>query len=195
MEIVQAIPEDSKNIALIHYNNFKNAFLCDLGLNFLKLLYKWLITSDNGFGFIIKDNGCICGFITGVYDSSSIISLFIKKNFLKVFPILITACLKKPKNITKIFETIFYIKKSDINIKAELLSIAIENNKRGKGISKILFSHFAEYLKKQGINSFKITVDKENIVANNFYIKCGCELIKTYKIYGKFSNVYSFIIK
>ena len=114
MEIVQALPEDSENIAIIHYNNFKNAFLCDLGLNFLKLLYSWILISDKGFGYIIKDNGHTYGFVIGVYDSSQVISSFIKRNFFKALPTLISGCLKKPNNIKRIIETLFYTKKSSI---------------------------------------------------------------------------------
>lgn len=190
MEIFQAQPNDSENIAIIHYNNFKNAFLCDLGINFLILLYNWILSSNSGFGFIVKNDNKIIGFVSGVYNSSGIISSFIKKNFLKAAPLLVLNCFKKPKNLKRIFETIFYPKKSDIDIKAELLSIAVDDNYRGKGYSQELFRYFKEYLEKQDITVFKITVDKDNVAANKFYINRGCKLVNTYQIYCKYSNIY-----
>ena len=195
MKVVQAILDDADNIARIHYNNFKNAFLCSLGLDFLKLLYNWILKANEGFGYIIKDNKNAYGFITGVYDSSGLISLFIKKNFNKAMPILVLGCIRKPKNIEKMFETVLYSKKSDVNIKAELLSIAIEKSLREKGYGNKLFSCFIRNLKRKGIKIFKITVNRNNITANKFYIKCGCELVGTYKMYGKFSNIYKYEIK
>ena len=195
MTILPAKPNDAEKIAAIHYDNFKNAFLCDLGLSFLRLLYRWILTFNKGFGYIIKDEDNIFGFVTGVYDSSNLISLFIKKNFFKVLSILILNFIKKPNNIKKVFETIIYSKKSDIDIKAELISIAIENKYRGKGYSDSLFFHFIEHLKPEKINIFKITVDKDNLAANKFYLKCGCEFVKSYKMYGKISNIYKYKIK
>lgn len=196
MKITQTSSKDPQYIAKIHVENFKNAFLCDLGFSFLKLLYDWILRLDKGFGYVIKDNNNeIIGFITGVYDSSNLVSSFIKNNFLKTMPILILNFIKKPKNIKKVFETVFYSKKSDINIKAELLSIAIEKNFRSKGHSQELFSYFIDHLKKRNIKIFKITVDKDNLAANKFYIKIGCKLVKSYKMYGKFSNIYRYEIK
>lgn len=195
MTILPAKPNDAEKIAAIHYNNFKNAFLCDLGFSFLKLLYSWMLTFNKGFGYIIKDKDNTFGFVTGVYDSSNLISSFIKKNFFRALPILILNFIKKPNNIKKVFETIIYSKKSEIGIKAELISIAVENKYRGKGYSASLFSHFTEHLKAEKINIYKITVDKDNLAANRFYLKCGCEFVKSYKMYGKISNIYKYKIK
>lgn len=101
-------------IAEIHYQNFQNAFLCDLGLPFLKLLYKWILSFNKGFGYVIKKENKILGFVTGIYDSSNLISIFVKKNFLKILPILISNYIRKPKNIFKTLETIIYSKKSEV---------------------------------------------------------------------------------
>lgn len=195
MTILPAKPNDAERIAAIHYDNFKNAFLCDLGSSFLRLLYHWMLTFDEGFGYIIKDEDNIFGFVTGVYDSSNLISSFIKKNFFRVLPTLILNFIKKPNNIKKVFETIIYSKKSEIGIKAELISIAVENKYRGKGYSALLFSHFIEHLRAKKINIYKITVDKDNLAANKFYLKCECEFVKSYKMYGKISNIYKYKIK
>jgi ribosomal protein S18 acetylase RimI-like enzyme len=196
MKIYEAVPEDSENIAEIHFNNFKNAFLCDLGIDFLKLLYKWILSFNNGFGYVVKDaDANISGFVTGLYDSSTLIKSFIRNNLIKTTPLLFAALFKKHRNIKNIFETVFYSKKTEVNIKAELLSIAVEDSIKNKGCGKELFIMFMARLKSNHINICKIIVDKDNTIANNFYIKCGCELVKSYKMYGKITNIYKYIIK
>lgn len=192
MEVSLLSAKDSKIIAKIHYNNFKNSFLCDLGLDFLNHLYYWVLSLNKGFGYSIKVDNSIIGFITGVYDSSDIISLFVKKNFLSVLPIILKSCLKKPKNLKRIIETLFYAGKTNIDIKAELLSIAIKHTYRHKGFGQLLFGRFIEHLHEKKIDSFKITVDHDNKRANQFYSNLGCRLKKSYVMFGKVFNIYSF---
>jgi len=151
MKILSAKPANAKEMARIHCHNYKNAFLCDLGRRFLEAIYHWMLTSKKFLIFVVKDDGKIRGFISGAYDSSGMLSSFLIQEWSKIFFPLAWAAIKEPVNIVKIFETLFYSSKSDIGIKPELLSVAVEKDLRGTGVVEQLLTMFIKTLKRRGI--------------------------------------------
>ena len=65
----------------------------------------------------------------------------------------------------------------------ELLSIAVDIAKRGRGYAKLLMEHCHKELRVQGIKSFFLEVKESNIAAISLYKKLGYEKIAERKEY------------
>jgi len=66
---------------------------------------------------------------------------------------------------------------------AELLSIAVQKESRGKGISKLLIKDLINYSKFNGIEKIFLEVKENNIVAKSLYEKFGFKKISQRKNY------------
>ena len=98
--------------------------------------------------------------------------------------------------LKKIFETLKYSKKNEINIllpKAELLSIAVKEDYQRKGVAKQLFKALVNEFHKMGINEFRIVVGSSLFKAKNFYQKMGCIKVGEFELHkGEKSEIYVF---
>jgi ribosomal protein S18 acetylase RimI-like enzyme len=72
-----------------------------------------------------------------------------------------------------------------------LISIAVYNDYKGKGIASDLMKEFFDEMSKRGIESVKVTVGADNIRANEYYKKWGFEKKLEMEVHkGIKSNVY-----
>ncbi|WP_297888154.1 GNAT family N-acetyltransferase [Sulfurihydrogenibium sp.] len=190
--------EDIKNVAQLHKLYISSGFISSLGNKFLVTLYDYISKSDNSFCIVAKYNENIIGFISGTQSISELYKGFFKEKFLEasftLFPQIF-----KPKNFFKLIETILYPKKKSIIPSvpdAELLSIVVDKNFQGKGISSLLFNTLVEEFKKRKIYSFKIVVGSNLTKAIRFYEKMGCKKIAEIEIHkGEKSYIYVYNIK
>ncbi len=179
-------------IARLHFENFKDAFFCELGLNFLRVLYKQIIESPLNVGYVYEENSKVLGFITGSKNTNRFFYEAISKKFyVFILPVLL-GIIKSPKIIFKVFQTFFYPEKNRVKEKAELVSIAVDKEQRGKNIGEKLFHSLLGHFRENKIASFKVVVDKHNIAANNFYQKMGFRHKYDFPIYGKKMNLYTY---
>jgi len=170
MIIELAKKEDCFEIAKIHLKQIGKGFLNQLGIEFLKVFYEEIANSRNTFLIVAKENDNIIGFISGCFDLKKFYKSFIKKNFFKIFFILV----KKIFIIKKAFETAKYSKKEKSNLpKAELLSIAVLPRFQGQGVSQKLLEEFILKMKEKNVKKFKVLVGQELKRANKFYQKKG----------------------
>ena len=77
-----------------------------------------------------------------------------------------------------------------MKIKAELLVIAVEAKSRSKSIGSVLVEKLNNEFKKQGVLEYKVTAHKEMNKSNNFYLKNGMRLLKTFNLYNIPWNIY-----
>ena len=96
------------------------------------------------------------------------------------------------QNVKKIWANLFYPKKmKQMDLPdAELLSIIVTPEGRGKGIAKKLTEAGFEECRKRGIEKIKVLVAADNEPANNLYMKCGFEFHSQIKSHGVISNIY-----
>lgn len=82
-------------------------------------------------------------------------------------------------------------KKFKVTTNSELISIAVKQELRGKGIAKILYKSLVDFLKEKNINVFKIMVGSNLKEANKFYEKMGAKKILEVEIHkGSKSYLY-----
>lgn len=180
-----------KQIAEMHYNQIKTGFLNNLGFEFLELLYRYIDEHEKSFIIYKIKNERVIGFISGTEDTDKLYSGFKRKYFLRIIWIIFKRLCLKPSIVKGISETMNYNKKTVLLPKAELISIAVDNNYKGKGIASDLMKEFFNEMKKRGIESVKVTVGADNIRANEYYKKWGFEKILEIEVHkGIRSNVY-----
>lgn len=73
---------------------------------------------------------------------------------------------------------------------AELLSIVIAEEGRGKGLAKQLIEKGLKECTNRGIDKIKVLVGADNKPANELYQKCGFELVGQIENHGVLSNIY-----
>lgn len=166
------------------------SFITDLGFDFMFNFYKTMLELNLGFLVVATDDNGFLGFILATEKSTSLFKSILKK-FNVFIPILLKNILKNPTIIGKILETLFYSKNENSNIDAELVVIAVNKNKRSKGVGKLLIDKLTEVFRKKRISDYKVTVHKEMDKSNNFYLKNGFELTNTFKMYRVEWNLYT----
>ncbi len=190
-EVIHENNEDFlKQAADLHYEALSyRSFITNFGQKFLYQLYKWILADRLGFFVFAKKDSEVKAFVLGCTDSTKLMSIIFKR-FWIFAKLIISVVFKNPTLIVKILETIFYIRKEKGEAKAELLVIIVEKESRSKGIGSILLEKLNNEFAKQGILEYKVTVHKEMDKSNNFYLKNGMRLLKTFKLYNVPWNIY-----
>ena len=178
-------------IAELHIDNIPTGFISSLGLDFVTTAYRAIEKDQQSFGFAALEGDKLLGFISfsnnlrGLYRVAALEmgtkfgSVLLKKLF-------------SFSMIKKIMDDVFYPFKADkLNLpKAELLSIVVVPESRGKGIAGRLVEAGLNLCKTRGIDRVKVLVAAENEPANKLYQKYGFEFkIKIYN-HGIRSNIY-----
>jgi ribosomal protein S18 acetylase RimI-like enzyme len=182
---------DVDQISRLHQNYMEKGFLSSLGTKFLGKLYEAMIKSKIAFCIVACDESRIVGFVSGTKNTGHFYKEFIRKYYLSVLMLLLPKVINL-KNLQKMFETLFYPVKQEYSLPdAELLSIVVDEDYRGKGIGKDLFKKFLEEINSLSINKFKVVVGEELSTACRFYESVGCVLHSEIEVHrGKKSRVY-----
>jgi len=186
---------DCRGVAKIHKECLAKSFLATLGEKFLILLYKTLVEYKKGILLVAEDDGKIIGFVSATTNTSGFYRYFLKKNFIKASFLLLPKAISL-NTLKKIFETLKYSKKNEINIllpKAELLSIAVKEDYQRKGVAQHLFKALVNEFHKKGIKEFRIVVGSKLFKAKKFYQKMGCVKLGEFELHkGEKSEIYVF---
>lgn len=174
--------EDSRylnEIVELHINAFRSVLSGQIGRFFLRIFYTKVLTKGFVYGKITDDK--LAGFISGIVDDGSFYD--IKYYFcagLGVF-----THIYSPAVIKSLFR---HIKRQlvfrNIHIKSELLSIAVRDDMRGRGIGtslvKALENHFAE----RQVSVYKVYTDMLYSTGSQLYEKLGFKLSREVNLFG-----------
>jgi len=178
-------------IAKIHYDTLSyRSFITCFGRQFLYELYNGILVDRLGFFILARIENNVNGFILGCTDSTKLMSIIFKRPF-SYLRLILPKVIKKPALIIKLVETLLYSWKEGVAIKPELLVIAVDSKSRACGVGSKMLCKLNDEFKKRGIFEYKVTVHKVMDKSNNFYIKNGMELIKTFHFYGVDWNIYA----
>ncbi len=188
-----------EQVAGLHSAFLKTGFLSKLGKNFLINLYEAIARSENSFLIVFVEKEKVIGFISGTENLNLFYKYFFKTYFFNIIVSLLPVIFSFNK-LKKVIEIICYIKgkdREDVKLPdAELLSIVVEQNSRGKNIGEKLFITLLEEFKKRNIKEFKIIVGSELKHAKKFYEKLGAEQIGEIELHkGADSIIYIFKVE
>lgn len=183
--------EHAPQLARLHIEELKKGFISSLGIEFVAALYEAIAEDKNSFGFVAVENEKVLGFVTFSTNLSKLYKhVVLKKGFKFAF---VLACKTFSRKASKgVWNNLFYpskMKMMDLP-DAELLSIVIAPQGRGKGIAKQLVGASFEECRERCIDKVKALVAVQNEMANKFYLKCGFELVAQIENHGILNNIY-----
>jgi glycosyltransferase involved in cell wall biosynthesis/ribosomal protein S18 acetylase RimI-like enzyme len=178
-------------IAELHIKNIPTGFISSLGKDFVTTVYRAIEKDQQSFGFVAMQNDKLLGFISFSNDLRGLYKVAV----LEMGPKFGRALFKKLfsfKVIKKIIGDVLYpFKANKLKLpNAELLSIIVVPDARGKGIAGRLVEAGLNLCKMRGIDSVKVLVAAENEPANKLYQKYGFEFRTKIDSHGVLSNVY-----
>jgi ribosomal protein S18 acetylase RimI-like enzyme len=177
--------------AVLHIQGIPTGFISSLGQEFVAALYEVIAEDKNSFGFVAIEDEKVLGFVAFSTNLPKLYKyVILKKGFKLSF--IIAKKMMSVQTIKKIWANLFYpqkMKEMDLP-DAELLSIAIAPDGRGRGIAKQLVDAGFEECRKRHIEKVKVLVAADNEAANKLYKKCGFELNTQINSHGVRSNIY-----
>ncbi|MBN2295735.1 MAG: GNAT family N-acetyltransferase [Pirellulales bacterium] len=192
--IVPLNEEHAVVAAKLHQNGIETGFLSSLGQSFLKQLYIAIPLCDCGFGYAWQEpDGEILGFIACAESTGRLYKQALRRRGIwMAMPLM--RYLLHPSVLRRMWHTWRYPSQVGEDLPAaEVLSIAVSSEARGKGVGKALMQAALAEFAQRGINKVKVAVWEGNEAANSFYKRCGFELALPHKHHGLPMNIYTII--
>lgn len=180
-----------RDVARLHIEGIATGFISSLGLGFVTALYEVVAEDMGSFGFVAVEDRKILGFAAFTTHLSKLYKQVILAKGLK-FAFVIAPKMLSARTVKKAFENLFYpskMKKMDLP-DAELLSIVVASEGRGKGLARQLVETGLNECRKRGIAQVKVLVAEYNKPANALYQKTGFERVCQIDSHGISSNIY-----
>ncbi|MFA6174998.1 MAG: GNAT family N-acetyltransferase [Phycisphaerae bacterium] len=182
---------NASQVARLHIKGIPTGFISSLGQEFVSALYEAIAEDKNSFGFVAVEDDKVLGFVAFSINLSRLYKyVALKKGFR--FAFVLANRMLSLRVIKKVWDNLFYpakMKKMDLP-DAELLSIAVAPEGRGRGIAKQLVDAGFEECRKRKIEKVKVLVAADNEVANKLYKKCGFEFKIQIDSHSVSSNIY-----
>ena len=189
-----AVESDMKAVARLHEACFRGTFIASLGEALIADYYREFLQEGGPFVLAFEDEKLV-GLCMGYYAGSGARNAFVSKNKGRLARRLLALCLSLNKvAIKKCFGYVFSRKKaaSAPRAEADLLSICVLDEYRGKKVSRRLLEEFEQRVSAAGKKDVTLSVYKSNGRAIAFYKKMGysvCEKgIDEYKMYKSLSE-------
>lgn len=185
------VKRDAAGVALLHKEGIHTGFLSNLGVRFLRQLYAAIPSCPSGFGLVWEGPaGRVLGFIACAESTGRVYKqAMLRRGLLMMLSII--RYLFRPSVIRRLMETWRYPAEVGPDLPpAEVLSIVVSQEMKGKGIGRALIETAAKEFSRRNIRRIKVAVGADNEGGNAFYRRCGFELALTREHHGRSMNVY-----
>jgi ribosomal protein S18 acetylase RimI-like enzyme len=185
-------PKYSFQVAALHIQGIPTGFISSLGPSFVAALYDAIAEDPNSFGFAAVEGDRVLGFVAFTTNLSKLYRYVALKKGLK-FALVLIRRMCSIEALKKVWDNVLYpskMKKMDLP-DAELLSIAVAPEGRGKGIAQQLVDAGMEECRKRRIEKVKVLVADFNKPANKLYQKTGFQRVCQITSHGVLSNIYT----
>ena len=169
-------------LSKLHMAAFPDFFLTQLGLPFLKTLYKGYMEDENSGIIVAEVNGKLAGFIAYSNEYSRFYKGLLKRHLIRFAFCSLLAVIHHPsfcKRLLGAFTKSNEVKKEEAYV--ELASICVNPKAEGRGIGSKLID------KLKGLTDFTMyeyinleTDACDNDAVNKFYMKNGFQLARNY---------------
>ena len=188
-----AVDSDMKAVARLHEACFRGTFIASLGEALIADYYREFLQDGGPFVLAFEEEKLV-GLCMGYYAGSGARNAFVSKNKGRLARRLLALCLSLNKvAIKKCFGYVFSRKKAAgaPRAEADLLSICVLDEYRGKKVSRRLLEEFEQRVSAAGKKDVTLSVYKSNGRAIAFYKKMGYSVCEKgtdeYKMYKSLS--------
>lgn len=184
--------ERYRQVARLHIRCLDQSFLATLGAGFLTLMYEAIDQADETCLLVEEDNGQVQGFITGGTGMGPIYRRMLRQPVR--LGLALAPAMLHPSKVRRVFETLRYASRDDALgalPKAELLSLAVAPEWRGKAVADRLYLRLVDDFRGRNVEAFRITVGAALAPAHRFYQRMGAILHGEIEVHGgEVSSVY-----
>ncbi len=187
MMAIRAVNKKEKNIikqvVSIHLDAFKGFFLTFMGKGFLRQMYRaYCYHNKSRLLVALNEDGKVTGFLAYSTDVSELYKFMIKKRLIQFAWYSLGAFFRKPKIFIKLIRA--FLKPSESKREenyVKLTSIGVASSTMSKGVGRALIAEMKKQIDFSKYEYISLETDAEgNNIANNFYLKNGFVLTKTY---------------
>ncbi|HQQ63008.1 MAG TPA: GNAT family N-acetyltransferase [Pseudomonadales bacterium] len=177
----------------IHAANINQGFLATLGSGFLALLYQAIDEAPDSTLIVAQENDDVVGFVAGGTGMGAIYRQLLRRPLALLVALL--PALLNPARLWRIIEILRYSGGDNDGLAnmpcAELLSIAVDPQFRGKGHAEQLYLQLVEYFTGRGEKAFRIVVGEVLLPAHKFYRRMGAVPVAEMEVHkGASSTIY-----
>lgn len=180
VQISKAQRDDSAAIADLHRRHIPWGLLSHLGGDVVAAFYQTLIQTPCGFVLVAEQDGRMIGFASGVTAWRRFYLEFLRRNAGTAFRVLLRRL--HAGRWRRVLEATRYAASPKLP-SAELVSIAVDPDARGRGIAQELVRCVLEEFGARGIRAVRVTTDGSNVRAGGLYEKMGFSLLSEAEIH------------
>ncbi|HOF18942.1 MAG TPA: GNAT family N-acetyltransferase [Phycisphaerae bacterium] len=186
----------ARQAAHLHREGIGTGFLSSLGEAFLRQLYSAIPSCPSAFGYVWQEpDGEVLGFIACAQSVGRMYKQALWRRGVWM-ALILARFVVRPGIVRRIWHTLRYPSQVGDDLpSAEVLSIAVSEKARGKGVGKALMQAALAEFARRSIARVKVAVWSENETANQFYLRCGFRLAITREHHGLPMNVYVIDVK
>jgi glycosyltransferase involved in cell wall biosynthesis/ribosomal protein S18 acetylase RimI-like enzyme len=162
--IRRAAASDVPALARLHGDVLPESFMARLGTRFLRRFYAALLSDPNAVVLVADAAGAVVGFATGSASLSSFARRFYVRNALRTAPALL-----RGGALRRAFESARYARKHDAWPDAELVSLAVSPDARGRGVGRLLTAGIVAALGELGAREVKVFTAETNDAATGLF--------------------------
>lgn len=163
---------DAAALAHMHMAGIDSGFLPTLGRRFMSRLYEAMIEWPDSVVIVAERGDVPVGYVAGVVDTESFFSHFYRRHGVQAVWAALPA-LVRPSVLRRAWETARYSDSQGDFADAELLSMAVDESARRRGIASRLGAAFLAAMADRGIGEVKVVVGASNDAAIAAYRKMG----------------------
>lgn len=190
IQIVKAKSEHFPDVAKLHASGIAEGFLSTLGTRFLSVLYRGIARADGSGVLVAVENGQVLGFISYTRDVKICYNQVLKTQWFNLTLAMLPNAFN-PTIYKKVYETLLYPLQRHENSPesvvsgAELLSMSVDENTRGKGIGKLLVAAVDEEMSRMNADGYYVVTHSIDQRSNGFYANCGFVKVSEFMNHGK----------
>jgi glycosyltransferase involved in cell wall biosynthesis/ribosomal protein S18 acetylase RimI-like enzyme len=186
----RATSADAGALAALHRDGLPDAFLPLLGDRFLRALYRALADDPGAVALVAEEDGRAVGFAAGVPSVAGFYRSFLARHGVPAAVAAAPRLVRKDVRI-RLRETARYPRAAGDLPQAELLSIAVAPQARGRSIGRALARGVVDGLAAMGVGEVKVVVAADNAAGNGLYAALGFRRAATFDLHpGVASNVW-----
>jgi ribosomal protein S18 acetylase RimI-like enzyme len=176
---------DAEACASLHSKEIATGFLSALGPAFLRRLYRRVAACEGSFLLIAQDEGGTAGFLAGSVAVGRLYRTFLIRDSVAAAA---RAPLALAKSWRSVMETLRHGRGGESS-GAELLAVAVDPVRRGRGTGRMLVERFLEESRALGATSATVVLGSENQPAMNLYRRAGFSSQRTFEMHRGTTSV------